>query len=68
MTITTPLSQRMTQKQKNKNGKRMTGGRGSEKESKRICWGRGEGGPTDVSSSQVESITVPDKNIVCGWA
>lgn len=22
---------------------------------------------TDVSSSQVEDITVPDKNIVCGW-
>lgn len=26
------------------------------------------GRPTDVSSLQVECITVPDKNIVCGWA
>lgn len=25
------------------------------------------GRPTDVSSLQVECITVPDKNIVCGW-
>lgn len=65
VTITTPLSQRMTQK--DKNGKRMTGGRGSEKQSERIFAGVG-GGPTAVSSSQVECITVPDKNIVCGWA
>lgn len=68
MTITTPLSQRMTQK-KDKNGKRVTGGRGSEKQSERIFAGAGQWGePTDASSSQVECITVPDKNIVCGWA
>ena len=36
VTITTPLSQRMTQKQRDKNGQRVTGGRGSEKVSKRI--------------------------------
>lgn len=41
VTITTPLSQRMTQK-KDKNGKRMPGGRGSEKQSERTFAGAGE--------------------------
>ena len=33
-----------------------------------VLEGVGGGRPTDVSSSQVECITVPDKNIACGWA
>lgn len=66
VTITTPPSQKITQMQGDKNGHRVTGERGSEKESKKKNLGGGK--PTDVSSSQVENITVPDKNIVCGWA
>lgn len=50
-----------------KNGHRVTGGRGSEKESKKKNLRRREK-PTDVSSLQVEDTTVPDKNTVCGWA
>lgn len=63
MTITSLLSQRMTQKQKDKIGKRMTGGRENL-----LGSGVVGGRPIDVSSSQVEYVTVPDKNIVCGWA
>lgn len=39
VTITTPFNQRMTHKKGDKNGKRVSGGRGSEKESKTIQGG-----------------------------
>lgn len=59
VTITAPLSHRMTQK--DKNGKKVTGVRGSKKAKEP----RVEK-PTDVSSLQVENLSVTDKNIVCG--
>ena len=64
--ITTSPRQRMTQMQGDKSGHRATGGgEAVRKKAKESTW-RGE--PTDVKLPQVEDITVPDKNIVCGQA
>lgn len=66
VTITTSPRQRMTQMQGDKSGHRATGGREAvRKKAKESRW---RGTPQMLSTPQVEDITVPDKNIVCGQA